>query len=64
VGADVVRNSAFLFGIGGERVAIVAAFDTSAVRARGVFGEVIGYDEDIRAPCWTPCGGWTRRPSG
>jgi len=50
VGADVVRNSAFLFGIGGDRVAIVAAFDTSAVRARGVFGEVIGYDEDIRGP--------------
>lgn len=50
VGAGVVRNSAFLFGAGGERVAIVANFDTSAVRARGVFGEVIGYDEDIRGP--------------
>jgi Xaa-Pro aminopeptidase len=50
VGADVVRNSAFLLGIGGERIAIVANFDTSAVRERGVFREVIGYDEDIRGP--------------
>jgi Xaa-Pro aminopeptidase len=48
VGANVVRNSAFLFGIGGERIAIVAEFDTSAIRARGVFPEVVGYDEDIR----------------
>src|SRR5947209_12566826 len=50
VGAGVVRNSAFLFGAGGERVAIVANFDTSAVRARGVFREVVGYDEDVRGP--------------
>ncbi|WP_143393361.1 hypothetical protein [Fimbriiglobus ruber] len=50
VGAGVVRNSAFLFGAGGERVAVVANFDTSAVRAKGVFREVIGYDEDIRDP--------------
>jgi Xaa-Pro aminopeptidase len=50
VGAGVVRNSAFLFGGGGERIAIVANFDTSAVRSKGVFQEVIGYDEDIRGP--------------
>jgi Xaa-Pro aminopeptidase len=50
VGAGVVRNSAFLFGRGGERVAIVANFDTSAVRAKGVFHNVVGYDEDIRGP--------------
>ncbi len=50
VGAGVVRNSAFLFGTGGERIAIVANFDTSAVRAKGVFREVVGYDEDIRGP--------------
>ena len=50
VGAGVVRNSAFLFGVGGERIAIVANFDTSAIRAKGVFREVIGYDEDIRGP--------------
>ena len=49
VGTDVVRNSAFLFGAGGERVAIVANFDTANVRGTGVFREVIGYDEDIRA---------------
>src|SRR5262249_37521244 len=48
VGTGVVRNSAFLFGAGGERVAIAANFDTANVRALGVFGEVIGYDEDIR----------------
>jgi Xaa-Pro aminopeptidase len=50
VGAGVVRNSAFLFGAGGARTAIVANFDTSAVRARGVFREVVGYDEDVRGP--------------
>jgi Xaa-Pro aminopeptidase len=50
VGAGVVRNSAFLFAAGGERVAIVANFDTSAVRARGVFRDVVGYDEDVRGP--------------
>jgi Xaa-Pro aminopeptidase len=50
VGANVVRNSAFLFGAGDERIAIVANFDTSAVRAKGIFRDVIGYDEDIRGP--------------
>jgi Xaa-Pro aminopeptidase len=50
VGAGVVRNSAFLLGAGGERIAIVANFDTSAIKARGVFREVVGYDEDIRGP--------------
>src|SRR5438067_1080869 len=50
VGAGVVRNSAFLFGANGERVAITANFDVAAIREKGVFGEVIGYDEDIKAP--------------
>ncbi|MBM4073565.1 MAG: aminopeptidase P family protein [Planctomycetes bacterium] len=50
VGAGVVRNSAFFFGASGERIAIVANFDTSAIRAKGIFREVIGYDEDIRGP--------------
>ena len=50
VGAGVVRNSAFLFGVSGERIAIVANFDTSAIRAKGVFKDVVGYDEDIRGP--------------
>lgn len=53
VGAGVVRNSAFFFGVGGERIAIVANFDTSAIRAKGVFREVIGYDEDIRGSLLT-----------
>ncbi len=50
VGTDVVRNSAFLFGVGGERIAIVARFDVATVRAQGVFHEVLGYDEDIKEP--------------
>jgi Xaa-Pro aminopeptidase len=50
VGADVVRNSAFLFGAGGQRVAIAANFDTANIKATGVFREVLGYDEDVRAP--------------
>jgi Xaa-Pro aminopeptidase len=50
VGAGLVRNSAFLFGAGGERVAIAANFDTANLRANGVFREVVGYDEDIRGP--------------
>jgi Xaa-Pro aminopeptidase len=48
VGADVVRNSAFLFGVNGERIGLTANFDVANVRATGVFGEVIGYDEDIK----------------
>src|SRR5262249_51907514 len=48
VGADVVRNSAFLFGAGGERIALTARFDVANVRGTGVFADVLGYDEDIR----------------
>lgn len=48
VGAGVVRNSAFMFFKNGKRVAIVANFDTAVIRAKGVFQDVIGYDEDIR----------------
>jgi Xaa-Pro aminopeptidase len=50
VGADVVRNSAFLFGARGERIAVAANFDTAEIRKTGVFGEVVGYDEDVRGP--------------
>jgi len=53
VGAEVVRNSAFLFGADGARIAIVASFDVGVVRSKGVFNEVIGYDEDIRGPLLT-----------
>jgi Xaa-Pro aminopeptidase len=56
VGAGVVRNSAFLFGAGGERIAIVARFDVANVRAQGVFAEVIGYDEDVRESLLTALG--------
>jgi hypothetical protein len=48
VGTDVVRNSAFLFGAGGERTALAARFDIANVRATGVFAAVLGYDEGIR----------------
>lgn len=47
VGADVTWDSAFIFGRGGERIAIVGRYDASSVRASGVFREVIGYDEGI-----------------
>ncbi len=50
VGTGVVRNSAFLFGAGGQRVAIAANFDTANIRATGVFRDVIGYDDDVRTP--------------
>lgn len=48
VGADVVRNSAFILSAAGRRTGIVANFDVAEVRDQGVFNEVIGYDEDIR----------------
>jgi Xaa-Pro aminopeptidase len=50
VGGDVTWPSAFLFGRGGERIAIVGRYDAGAVRPAGVFDEIIGYDEGIRAP--------------
>jgi Xaa-Pro aminopeptidase len=50
VGSDVTWNSAFLFGHGGERIAIVGRYDAPEIRAGGVFSEVIGYDEGISAP--------------
>lgn len=49
VGSDVTWPSAFLFGRGGERVAIVGRYDAMNIRAAGVFHEVIGYDEGISA---------------
>jgi Xaa-Pro aminopeptidase len=48
VGANVVRNAAFLFHGSGERVAIVPRFDLANVQTSGVFQELIPYDEDIR----------------
>jgi hypothetical protein len=48
--AVVVTNSAFLFGAGGARVALVVSFDTADIRSTGVLTEVLGYDEDLRGP--------------
>ncbi|MFL5800150.1 MAG: M24 family metallopeptidase [Roseiflexaceae bacterium] len=50
VGVDVTWPAAFLFGRGGERIAIVGRYDGPPVQDTGVFAEVILYDEDIRAP--------------
>jgi Xaa-Pro aminopeptidase len=50
VGTDVTWISAFLFGPGGRRVAIVGRFDVANIRTVGVFQEIIGYDEGIRQP--------------
>src|SRR5689334_24488055 len=50
VGSDVTWNSAFLFGHSGQRIGIVGRYDAPEIRAGGVFGEVIGYDEGISAP--------------
>jgi Xaa-Pro aminopeptidase len=48
VGIDVTWDSAFLFGRGGERIAIIGRYDAPPVAQCGVFHEVIGYDESIR----------------
>lgn len=50
VGRDVTWNSAFLFGRGGERIAIIGRYDAANIRTTGVFGEIIGYDEGISQP--------------
>jgi Xaa-Pro aminopeptidase len=50
VGSDMTWNSAFLFGRGGQRIAIVGRYDAPEIRAGGVFSEVIGYDQGISAP--------------
>jgi Xaa-Pro aminopeptidase len=50
VGSDLTWDSAFLFSRGGKRIAIVGRYDAPEIRASGVFGEVIGYDEGISEP--------------
>jgi Xaa-Pro aminopeptidase len=50
VGRDVTWNSAFLFGRGGERIAIVGRYDAANIRTTGVFSEIVGYDEGISQP--------------
>jgi Xaa-Pro aminopeptidase len=49
IGVDVTWNSAFLFFRDGWRVAIVGRYDVPDVRLSGIFDEVIGYDEGLRA---------------
>ncbi len=48
VGADVTWNSAFLFGRGGERIAIVGRYDAPNQHTAGIFTSIISYDADIR----------------
>ena len=50
VGSDVTWASAFIFGRGGERIAILGRYDAPDVRQAGVFHEVIPYDQGIRQP--------------
>jgi Xaa-Pro aminopeptidase len=47
VGASMTWESAFIFGAGGERIAIVGRYDAPDIRAGGVFHEVLIYDEGI-----------------
>jgi len=64
VGCDVTWNSAFLFGRGGERIAIVGRYDAAGIRASAVFGEVIGYDEGITQPLLAALGQLAPRTIG
>jgi Xaa-Pro aminopeptidase len=50
IGCDVTWPSAFLFGRGGERIAIAGRYDTANISSTGIFSEVIGYDEGISEP--------------
>lgn len=49
IGVDVTWDSAFIFGRGGQRIAIVGRYDAAGVRASGLFDTVVSYDESIRA---------------
>ena len=50
LGTSLTWTSALLLGRGGERIAIVGRYDVENVQLAGVFPQVLGYDEDIRAP--------------
>src|SRR5207302_4380440 len=50
VGTDVTWISAFIFSKDDQRIAIVGRYDVGNIRALGVFGEILGYDEGIRHP--------------
>lgn len=49
LGAGLTWNAALILGRDGRRTAIVGRYDVESVKSFGVFPEVIGYDEDIRA---------------
>lgn len=48
VGADVTWESAFLFGVEGQRLAIVGNLDVARIERTGVFEQVIGYQQGLR----------------
>jgi Xaa-Pro aminopeptidase len=48
VGVDLTWVSALVLTARGDRVAVVGRMDVSNVQGRGVFNEVVGYDQDIR----------------
>lgn len=48
VGGDVTWPSAFIIAPG-RRIAIVGRYDAGIIRQAGVFSEIIGYDEGLRA---------------
>jgi Xaa-Pro aminopeptidase len=47
-GGDVVWQSAFLFTMQGEKVAIVGNFDSDGVKAQGLYDQVIPYTQGIK----------------
>src|SRR4051812_47026112 len=44
---NLTWESALIVSSSGERIAIVGRFDAEAVKASGLFGEVVGYDAGI-----------------
>lgn len=49
-GVDLTWVSALILTAVGDRIAVVGRLDASNLRARGVFNEVIGYDQDPAGP--------------
>jgi len=47
IGQSVTWQSAFLYTIGGEAIAVVGNFDVNGFRARGCFDRVVGYTEGV-----------------
>ncbi|MDJ0755006.1 MAG: Xaa-Pro peptidase family protein [Ardenticatenaceae bacterium] len=49
-GGDLTWHSAFLITKTGEKIALVGQYDSANLLEMGVYSEVIGYNEGIRAP--------------